>query len=158
MHQTAISQDLKVTLKARVKLLPCSESVPEPCLSCGRVDQPERLHTHPHLPREDTGEIKREADRHRHKSPLKVREENRENPLGLGLYMSDKMSALLRNKKQTPKMLIRRSQELAQTLVTARERLPRRGQGEAGGLNHLRRVCLQRSPTPRQRTASPAPW
>ena len=122
------------------------------------MDQPERLHTHPHLPREHTGETKREADRHRHKSPLKVREKNREHPLGLGIYMSDKMFAPLRNKKQTPKMLLRRSQELAQTLVTARERLPRKGQGEDGGLNHPRRVCLRRSPTPRQRTASPAPW
>ena len=50
-----------------MKLLPCSESVLEPCLSCGRVDQPERLHTHPspapsHAP----------APGQRHKSPLKV--------------------------------------------------------------------------------------
>ena len=141
-----LSEDLKVTLQARVKLLPCSESVPEPCLSCGRVDQPERLHTHPHMAREDTGETKRE-DRHRHKSPLKVREEN---------IHRDTIFTICRNKKQTPKMLSRRSQGTAQTQV--RERLSRRGRGEDGGLNHPRRVCLRRSPTPRQRTASPAPW
>ena len=66
--------------QARVKLLPCSESVPEPCLSCGRVDQPERLHTHPARETAETagaGETaKKEAgDRQRHKSPLKVSSE-----------------------------------------------------------------------------------
>ena len=64
--------------QARVKLLPCSESVPEPCLSCGRVDQPERLHTHPAREAAETaGETaKKEAgDRQRHKSPLKVSSE-----------------------------------------------------------------------------------
>ena len=94
VDQTVLSEDLKVTLQARVKLLPCSESVPEPCLSCGRVDQPERLHTHPHMTREDTGETKRE-DRHRHKSPLKVREENIHT--GYNFYNSQEQKADAKN-------------------------------------------------------------
>ena len=68
--------DIIALPQARVKLLPCSEAVPEPCLSCGRVDQPERLHTHPARETAEPGAgdtaKKEAADRQRHKSPLKV--------------------------------------------------------------------------------------
>ena len=39
----------KAKAEARRKLfaLQSSDSIPEPCMSCGRTDQPERFHTHP---------------------------------------------------------------------------------------------------------------
>ena len=57
--------------QARIKLLSKTpETVVEPCLSCGRQDQPERFHTHP------SREKERDVRNSSHKSPLK---ENRQN-------------------------------------------------------------------------------
>ena len=54
-------------IQARIKLLSKPPDQPvEPCLSCGRTDQPERFHTHP----------SREKERNSQKSPLKENKQN----------------------------------------------------------------------------------
>ena len=48
----------------------------EPCLSCGRTDQPERFHTHPAQPSQPSKEKEKDARSSRHKSPLKESKQN----------------------------------------------------------------------------------
>lgn len=65
----------KMKTEARKKLFSHPpETILEPCLSCGRTDQPERFHTHP------LKEEKEPKTTHRQKSPLKENKLNNNNP------------------------------------------------------------------------------
>ena len=138
------------------------QSVLEPCLSCGRGDQPERLHTH-------AGQHAKE-EVSRHKSPLKVRfwifgqfrgsrymkliwgykKENSKGTSYLNHYLRKGTTpsstlndyiTLKRSKKQMQRIekieKKTRAQSLKQIMPKSRTRIPKIG-GQIEGPNHLK--------------------